>query len=65
MFPLADLFKMSLSTSELPAIWKYSRTTPLYKGGNCLDPNNYRPISTICSIAKVFEKIIFNVITLS
>ncbi len=24
MYPLADLFNMSLQSSELPAIWKYS-----------------------------------------
>lgn len=25
-----------------------------------MDPNNYRPISILCSFAKVFEKLIFN-----
>jgi len=58
MYPLADLFNLSLFTCELPAIWKCARITPLYKGGDVLDINNYRPISIICSISKVFEKII-------
>ena len=60
MFPLCDLFNLSLSTHEIPSIWKYSQITPLHKAGNTLDPNNYRPISIICSIAKIFEKLIYN-----
>ena len=60
MYPLCDLFNLSLSTHDIPSIWKWSRITPLHKAGNELDPNNYRPISIICSIAKVFEKLIYN-----
>ena len=60
MYPLCDLFNLSLSTHDIPSIWKWSRITPLYKAGNQLDPNNYRPISIICSIAKVFEKLVYN-----
>ena len=58
MYPLCDLFNLSLSTCEIPTIWKCSRITPIHKAGSELDPNNYRPISIICSIAKVFEKLI-------
>lgn len=39
---------------------KWDRITPLHKGGDLLDPNSHRPISIICSIAKVFEKLIYN-----
>ena len=60
IYPLTDLFNLSLSSCELPAIWKCARITPLHKGGDILDCNNYRPISIICSVAKVFEKLIYN-----
>lgn len=60
IYTLADLFSLSLVTSELPLIWKYSRITPVLKGGDRLDCNNYRPISILYSVAKIFEKIIFN-----
>ena len=47
MFPLADWFNLSFSTCEIPTMWKYSRITPIHKGGDVLDSNNYRPISSI------------------
>lgn len=60
MFPLADLFNLSLTTCNVPQIWKAARVTPLFKGGDQSDVNNYRPIFIICAVAKIFEKLIFN-----
>ena len=34
--------------------------TPLFKKGIKSDPNNYRPISVIPIISKVFERIVYN-----
>ena len=48
------------ATCETPSSWKSARVTPLHKGGDTSDTNNYRPISIINSIAKIFEKLIFN-----
>ena len=59
MYPLADLFNLSLSTCSYPSIWKCGRVTPIFKNGDPSDPNNYRPISIICTTAKIFEKLIF------
>ncbi len=60
MYPLADLLNMFISTCAISPIWKCARVTPLFKGGDPLDVNNYRPISIICTIGKIFEKLIFN-----
>ncbi len=60
IYPLADLFNLSLSTYTLPSMWKYARVTPILKGGDPHDLNNYRPISIINSVVKIFEKLIFN-----
>ena len=34
--------------------------SPLFKNGVKNDPNNYRPISIIPAVSKIFEKIIFD-----
>ncbi|XDV11150.1 hypothetical protein PO909_000166, partial [Leuciscus waleckii] len=59
-FPLADIFNLSLATCETPRSWNCARVIPLHKGGDITDINNYRPISIINSVTKIFEKLIFN-----
>lgn len=63
MFPLADLFNLSLTTCTVPQIWKAARVISLFKGGDQSNVNNYCPISIICSVAKIFEKLICNQLT--
>ena len=58
--PLSDLFNMSIDTRDVPLSWKCSRITPLHKGGDSHDINNYRPISIINCVVKLFEKFVFN-----
>ena len=38
--------------------FKIYRVTPVDKGGNDLDPSNYRPISTLSALTQIFEKLI-------
>ena len=59
-YPLSDLFNMSLDTCVVPSSWKCSRIRPLHKGGDSHDFNNYRPISVINCVVKLFEKFVFN-----
>ena len=53
-----DKLDPSLSTNTLPKVWKSAFVLPLLKGGDPSDVNNYRPISKLCIVAKILEKII-------
>ena len=37
-----------------------AKVIPVFKGGNNLDVNNYRPISVLPVFSKILEKAIFN-----
>ena len=57
---LAFLFNQSISSGIVPTEWKLARVTPIFKKGKRQDVNNYRPISIIPAVAKVFERIIYD-----
>ena len=54
--PLTFLYNVSLRTAEIPSEFKIAKIIPLYKGGNKLDINNYRPISLLPLPAKILER---------
>ena len=56
--PLSDLFKKSLSTSEIPTPWKVGRITAIHKKGDKSQPANYRPVSLTSIVCKTMETII-------
>lgn len=58
--PLVHLINLSFTTGILPKQWKESVVSPVYKTGDKKNPNNYRPISVINNIAKIFEKCVKN-----
>ena len=49
-----------MTSGIFPDDWKCARVTPLFKQGERSDLNNYRPISVISVIAKVFERIVYD-----
>ena len=53
---LSHLFKLSLSTGLIPDEWKKANVTPIHEGGNADDTNNYRPVSVIPIVMKIFER---------
>jgi hypothetical protein len=44
----------------MPSVWKSAFISPLHKKGKKSDVTNYRPISILCILAKLFEKIVYN-----
>ena len=57
--PLTHIINTSLSGGCVPSEWKRAKITPLLKGGGQTNPMNYRPISVLCVLSKVLEKIVF------
>ena len=53
---VAYLINLSIKTSIFPDQLKEAKITPIYKKGDKSDPCNYRPISILPTLAKIFEK---------
>ena len=58
--PIHYLFSLCLSKSYLPAEWRCHCITPIFKSGDRPAVSNYHPISLLCSISKVIERLVFN-----
>ena len=56
--PLASIMNMSIRSGVVPAKWKQSRVTPIFKEGDRFETSNYGPISVIPAIMRVFERLI-------
>ena len=56
---LSDIFNESLNKQTFLDYFKVARVTPIQKGGERDDVGNYRPISILSPVARVFEKIIY------
>jgi hypothetical protein len=53
---VADLINCSFTTGVFPDFLKIARVIPIYKSGTKTSASNYRPISTLHFLSKVFEK---------
>ena len=64
---LTDLFNSSLASGIFPQCFKSALVTPILKK-KCLDHNdlnNYRPVSNLCFIAKILEKLVLSQVSSS
>ena len=58
--PLVYILNLSLSQGVFPDELKIANVIPLYKADDRMCFNNYRPISLLCILSKVFEKVMYN-----
>lgn len=56
--PLSKIFNNSFRAGECPAAFKIAHIIPIFKKGDKKNLSNYRPISLISALAKVYEKCI-------
>ena len=56
--PLAEIINLSFNEGKFPTHFKSANMIPVFKKGDKLEVNNYRPISLISNISKIVEKLI-------
>ena len=57
--PVTNLFQACILNQLLPTEWKVHKIRPIFKKESPLYVENYRPISLLCILSKVLEKIIY------
>ena len=58
--PISNIVNLSFSSGSFPDILEIAKVIPVFKNGSKLDVNNYRPISLLSNINKIFEKLMFS-----
>ena len=58
--PLFFICRASLTETVFPDQMKFAKVSLIFKGGNNLQAENYRPISVLPLFSKVLEKIMYN-----
>lgn len=58
VYPLTKLINMSIDAGIYPSSLKIAKVVPIFKKGNADDFNNYRPISLVPTISKIYEHLL-------
>ena len=58
--PISCILNNCISNGIFPADFKKANITPFFKEGDKSDPNNYRPISILPTMSKIFERHVAN-----
>ena len=58
--PISELCNLSMALGRFPDACKTAKVKPLFKKGSKTDPSNYRPISLLPLLSKVFERVVLD-----
>ena len=58
--PLSILFQNCIETKTFPDTWKKSNIVPVHRKGDKQIDDNYRPVSLLTILRKIFERVISN-----
>ena len=61
--PLTYIINLSLKQGIFPESLKIAKVIPIFKQGSRSSCNNYRPISVLSALSKIFERCILNQLT--
>ena len=59
VYPLSKMFNLVYNVGCIPSEWKTSNVVPVHKKDDKSDIENYRPISLISLVMKVFERVLY------
>ena len=57
---LVTVINLALSLGIFPGDLKLAKVVPIFKKGDKLKMNNYRPILLLTCLSKIFEKVVFH-----
>ena len=56
--PLTTIFNQTIEENRWPSAWKRGEWIPIYKKKDPLDKVNYRPVTVLTAVDKIFEQLI-------
>ena len=57
-YPMSTLINYVLNNSKIPQQWKLGEVTPVFKKDCSLDKSNYRPVTILPLLSKMFASIV-------
>jgi retron-type reverse transcriptase len=58
--PLCNIYNTAIKEKHFPLDLKSGKVIPLYKKGDSTNTDNYRPITVLPAISKLFERLMYN-----
>nr|CAH7762497.1 unnamed protein product [Callosobruchus chinensis] len=58
--PLTKIYNLCIKTNSFPVVWRESNVRAIFKKGDRLLAEHYRPITLVCNVSKSFETLLHN-----